>query len=157
MKSLKNNIVDIVFLSVAGILLLVFIIPWPYPRIEVKSSREPFVKKIDFTTAQERNTEKSVAGCAFLFGVRIPKASGNGSQAFKTAPVDTGPQIANWLTYIGLIATPEGEKKYYFKDRRSSRIIRLALGETAGGWTLADISARNFTLNNEGKTYVVER
>ncbi len=157
MKSLKNNIVDIVFLSLAGILLLFFIIPWPFPRIEVKSSREPFVKKIDFTKTQEQNSEKSVAGCAFLFGVRIPKAGGNGTPALKAAPTDIGPQPASWITYIGLISTPEGEKKYYFKDTRSSRIIKLALGETAGGWTLAGISAADFTLNNEGKTYVVKR
>jgi len=156
MKNLKNNLIDIIFLSAAGLLLLFLIIPWPFPQIEVKSSSEPFVKKIDFTAKVRQTTKRSVAGCAFLFGVRPPKRGGNAPDV-KAAPQNTGPQNAEWITYIGLIATPEGEKKYYFKDTRSSRIIKVALGETAGGWTLAGMSDSGFTLKNDGKTYLVEK
>ncbi len=156
MKNLKNNLIDIIFLSAAGLLLLFLIIPWPFPQIEVKSSSEPFVKKIDFTAKVRQTTKRSVAGCAFLFGVRPPKSGGNAPDV-KAAPQNTGPQNAEWITYIGLIATPEGEKKYYFKDTRSSRIIKVALGETAGGWTLAGMSDSGFTLKNDGKTYLVEK
>ena len=169
MKNLKNNLIDFIFLSAAGLLLLFLIIPWPFPQIEVKSSSEPFVKKIfnycisdpvikkiDFTAKVRQTTKRSVAGCAFLFGVRPPKSGGNAPDV-KAAPQNTGPQNAEWITYIGLIATPEGEKKYYFKDTRSSRIIKVALGETAGGWTLAGMSDSGFTLKNDGKTYLVEK
>jgi hypothetical protein len=153
MKSLNNNLIDIISLSLIGLFVLFFLIPWPFPQIDVKYSQEPFKKQIEFSDKAEKTANRSVTQCAALFGLRIPKSSPQKSTAMS---LDKTPQNITWIKYIGLIATPAGEKKYYFKDTRNGRIIRLALGETSDGWTLAKISASNFTLKNEGKVYLVE-
>ena len=156
MRNWKNKLIDIIFLSVLGILLLVLIIPWPFPKIEVKYSQEPFTKRIDLSEEKAYTAELSVAQCASLFGVRPPRSK-SPNMSTSTKPTDTGPQTVPWLKYIGMIATPEGIQKHYFKDTRRSRIIRLAVGETAGGWTLSAMSAQQFTLKNEGKSYIVPK
>jgi hypothetical protein len=157
MRNLKNNLVDIIFLSILGLLLLLFIIPWPFPQIEVKSSQEPFVTKVEFADEAENQSHVSLAQCAYLFGVRPPRPSGSASLSASAKPKDTEPQKVSWLKYIGLIAEPDGEKKYYFKDTRANRIIKLSLGQTVQEWTLSEISVSHFTLKNEEKTYVVEK
>jgi len=157
MRNLKNNLIDIIFLSSLGLLLLLIIIPWPFPQIEEKSSQELFVKRVEFTDRDKSGGDMSLAQCAFLFGVRPPKPSGSTRLSTPLKTVDTGPQKVSWLKYIGLIAEPDGEKKYYFKDTRASRVIKLSLGQTAQGWTLSEISASHFSLKNEGKTFLVEK
>jgi hypothetical protein len=157
MRNLKNNLIDIVFLSILGVLLLWIIIPWPFPQIEVKSSQEVFETKVEFSDEKKSQSNVSLTKCAYLFGVRPPVYSSSTGLSTSAKPMDTGPEKASWLRYIGLIAESDGEKKYYFKDTRSNRVIKLSLGQADQNWTLSEIADSHFILKNEEKTYIVEK
>jgi len=92
-----------------------------------------------------------VDAVATLFG------AGRTAPAVGSAPRGSAPIDAAWLKYLGFASGEEGASRFYLKDSRSGKLIRVSPGSAAGGWTLVESLPDRLIVKNSGSLYSVSK
>jgi hypothetical protein len=152
MENWRKYLIDGVIIAALLTILLITVVPWPIREPAVMKDRaSEFVPPLQKQAQAplKKNGPLAVAG---VFGYRPAPAP--------AVPRDPGPRQSEtlWISYLGYIINQNGKTKYFFKDKRTNRLLTLHLGEQNGdGWKLASISDKFYIVENKGEIYKVPR
>ncbi len=86
---------------------------------------------------------------AVLFGWRPARPA-----AAPRAPA-AAPLAADWMAYLGFVTDSGGAERFFYKDRKTGRVVTVSAGES--GWRLVEARASELIAEHEGQLYALKR
>ena len=166
---MKRSIIVIGELFLIAVVLYaayLLVIPWRERQIETRQEKNK-VEESDAVTQEMMSTAQRVPPerVASLFGWRkreqVQKKTPEKVQEAVPEAIEpkkeVGPEPITWMKPVGF-ALDSGSVRYqFFKDERTKRVLKLAVGVSDGGWKMIEATGSEFILEFEGKLYSVKR
>jgi len=153
-----NKVLHGIFIICVFVLLYLWIVPWR----EKEVSHQGVLREENTTDVVVETTKKHTSGgssetIALLFGwKKVPaKKTAPSKQLEKTPPVEEEVISATWLKPLGYVIGSDGKKYFFFKDKKSNKVLQLTDDNVDSGWKLLEVKNGEFLLENGGKKFSV--
>jgi hypothetical protein len=161
MKRSMTVIGELFLCSIIVFILYLLIVPW---------EQDDLVKQTDARKTVQPNTEGVASradgsseppeSVAALFGwkkrEKPPEEVREKTAEAAENKVEQKPEQINWLTPIGFALDSGSVRYHFFKDDRTKRVMKLAVGVPVDGWKIVEVSGNEYILDFNGKLYSVK-
>jgi hypothetical protein len=162
---MKRSILAAGELSLVAIIFYtsyLLVVPWREKPLETRREKNR-AEESNATALEEKDTARDASPerVAHLFGWKMretvrEKVQETVSNAVETKTVRE-PEPLTWLKPVGS-ALDSGNIRYqFFKDERTKRVLKLAVGTSDNGWKMIETTGSEFVLEFGGKLYSVKR